>query len=48
MDELKAQKEKQKIPEVFGRKEEKLIFIAEIVPQKDISEMIPTIEYIFN
>lgn len=31
MDELKAQKEKQKIPEVLGRKEEKIIFIAEVV-----------------
>ena len=34
MDELKAQKEKQKkqkISEVFGRKEEKVVFIAEVV-----------------
>lgn len=31
MDELKAQKKKQKIPEVFGREEEKVIFIAEVV-----------------
>lgn len=31
MDELKAQKEKKKIPEGFGRKEEKVVFIAEAV-----------------
>lgn len=29
MDELKVQKEKQKIPEAFGWKEEKVIFITE-------------------
>lgn len=31
VDELKAQKEKQKIPEVVRRKEEKVILIAKVV-----------------
>lgn len=31
MDELKAEKEKQKIPEVFGRQKEKVILKAEVV-----------------
>lgn len=31
MNELKAQKEKQKTPEGFGRKKEKVVFVAEAV-----------------
>jgi len=31
MDELKAQKEKQKIREAFSRKEKNIIFVAEFV-----------------